>query len=173
MIKKNKIWLGYNVNKTFEFRLSDNYTKWDRIENGKKYGRVPAISWYTNIDIEKRHDDLILYKHYTQEEYPTYDNYDAIEVCKVSEIPIDYDGKMGVPITFLNYYNPEQFEIIGFGAGDLGVEAGIRPYNRQYKKLSSALRDGIPFLYDKEKNAVKVPYARILIKRRNNENRTS
>jgi hypothetical protein len=69
--------------------------------------------WYTNLDHKKRHEELILYKHYTPEEYPTYDNYDAIEVGKVSEIPQDYDGVMGVPITFLDKYNPDQFEILG------------------------------------------------------------
>lgn len=171
LIKDDKIWLGYNVNKTFEFRLSDSYKKWNRIENGIKYGNVPSISWYTNIDIQKRHDDIILYKKYNQDEYPTYDNYDAIEVGKVADIPNDYYGKMGVPITFLSSYNPEQFEIVGFGAGDLGVEAGVKPYNRKYKSMSSALRDGIPFIYDKKTNTVKVPYARILIKRKDqNEN---
>lgn len=166
LIKNNKIWLGYNTNKTFEFRLSDSYARWSRIEGGVKYGKVPAISWFTNIDINKRHDDLILYRRYKEEEYPTYDNYDAIEVGRVSDIPIDYYGKMGVPITFLDKYNPSQFEIVGFGAGDLGVEAGVRPYNREYKKLSSALRDGIPFVYEKETNTVKVPYARIIIRRK-------
>lgn len=170
LIKENKIWLGYSANKTFEFRLNNNYEKWNRIESGIKYGKVPAISWFTNIDIEKRHEDLILYKRYNPDDYPTYDNYDAIEVGRITDIPVDYDGKMGVPITFLDKYNPDQFEIIGFGAGDLGVEAGVRPYNRAYKKLSSALRDGIPFIYDSRTNTVKVPYARIIIKRRLHEN---
>ena len=170
LIKENKIWLGYNVNKTFEFRLSKDYEKWSRIENGVKFGNVPAISWYTNIDTEKRHDEIILFKKYNSLDYPTYDNYDAINVDRVADIPEDYYGKMGVPITFLNNYNPDQFEIIGFGAGDLGVEAGVRPYNREYKKLSSALRDGIPFIYNKKTNTVKVPYARIIIRRRKNEN---
>ena len=70
---------------------------------------------------------------------------------------------MGGPITFLNKYNPDQFVILGFGAGELGVEAGVQPYDRKLKKLSSALRDGIPFIYDKENNNVQVPYARIFI----------
>ncbi len=114
LIKKNKIWLGHNSNKTIEFMLSPDYDSWDRTDKkGNKYGKVPAISWYTNLDIAKRHEDLILYKQYKEENYPKYDNYDAIEVSKVSEIPLDYDGVMGVPITFLNRFNPDQFEILG------------------------------------------------------------
>ncbi len=112
LIKDNRVWLGFNTNKTIEFRLNDSYGRWDRIENGVKYGKVPAISWFTNIDIAKRHEDLILYRQYNPIDYPKYDNYDAINVDKVSEIPRDYFGPMGVPITFLNCYNPEQFEIL-------------------------------------------------------------
>ena len=82
------------------------------IKDGQILGRVATI-WYTNLDISKRHEKLILWKKYTPEEYPKYDNYDAINVNKVSEIPCDYNGIMGVPITFLDKYNPEQFEIVG------------------------------------------------------------
>jgi hypothetical protein len=74
--------------------------------------RVSGVVWFTNLEIEKRHEDLILYKKYTPEEYPKYDNYDAINVDKTKDIPMDYAGFMGVPITFLDKYNPEQFEII-------------------------------------------------------------
>ena len=87
-------------------------------ENGNKYIRVPSIRWFTNLEIKKRPEDLILYKKYTPEEYPKYDNYDAINVDKTKDIPMDYAGAMGVPITFLDKYNPEQFEIIKFGKGD-------------------------------------------------------
>lgn len=113
IIKENKLWLWYNANKTMEFRLSDDYEKWSRIdETWKKYWIVPAISWYTNLEISKRHEDLILYKNYNEKEYQKYDNYDAINVDRVKDIPVDYSGKMWVPLTFLNNYNPEQFEII-------------------------------------------------------------
>lgn len=112
-IKNNQLWLGFSVNKTMEFELSDSYEKWDRIdENGKKYGKVPAITWFTNIEHNKRNIELDLYKKYNPTDYPKYDNYDAINVGKVSEIPIDYDGIMGVPITFLGKYCPNQFEIL-------------------------------------------------------------
>ena len=95
--------------------------------------RVSGVNWFTNLEIPKRHEDLILYKHYTPEEYPKYDNYDAINVDKSSEIPRDYDGIMGVPITFLDKYNPEQFEIVRFRKGnddkDLSIN-GKCPYFR-------------------------------------------
>ena len=104
----------------------DNYgTKWfgvkddydiktesrKKIENGQKYFSSGRIVWFTNLEIKKRHEDLILYKNYNKAEYPKYDNYDAIEVSKTKEIPGDYKGAMGVPITFMDKYNPEQFEI--------------------------------------------------------------
>lgn len=99
LLKNNKIWLGYNHVKEF---LNANGEK-------QKFGNV---LWYTNLDHDKRHEDLLLYKKYNPEEFPKYDNYDAINVDKVSDIPVDYDGVMGVPITFLDKYNPEQFEIL-------------------------------------------------------------
>ena len=118
LLKANKVWLGYIANKTCVFRLSDEYTKWDekiteQMNDGHKYGKCPAISVFTNLDIAKRHEKLILLKKYNPEEYPSYDNYDAIEVSKVADIPKDYDGVMGVPISFMEKYNPDQFEIIG------------------------------------------------------------
>ena len=71
------------------------------------------MHWFTNLDVRKRHEDILLYIKYTPEKYPRYDNYDAIEVSKTAEIPMDYFGAMGVPITFLDKYNPDQFEILG------------------------------------------------------------
>lgn len=114
LIKNNKIWLGYGfsggaahfINKHYE----DYATAGDHREG---MIRVSGVTWFTNLDIAKRHEDLILYKQYSPEEYQKYDNYEAIEVSKTNEIPIDYDGAMGVPITFMNKYNPEQLEIIG------------------------------------------------------------
>ena len=76
------------------------------------------VAWFTNLDTTKRHEDLILYKTYNSEDYPTYDNYDAIEVAKVADIPCDYDGVMGVPLTFLDKHNPDQFEILGLSGND-------------------------------------------------------
>lgn len=112
-IKDNEMWLGTNTNKTLEFSMPQYYTKWDRIEDGKKYGKVPAISWFTNVEHKKRFELVTLYKKYNSNEYPKYDNFDAIEVSKTCEIPMDYDGVMGVPISFLDKYCPTQFEIVG------------------------------------------------------------
>lgn len=116
LIKENKVWLGYDNNGTKWFQVPMDYDipteSRKKIENGIKYFSMGRIMWFTNLDTTKRHEKFNLYKKYTPEEYPKYDNYDAIEVSKVSEIPADYDGVMGVPITFLDKYNPEQFEII-------------------------------------------------------------
>lgn len=122
LLKDNKVWLGYTANKTLVFRIPDTYEKWDeketqKMNDGHHYAKVPAISVFTNLDMEKRHEKLILWKNYTPEEYPTYDNYDAINVDKVSEIPCDYDGVMGVPITFMDSFNSDQFEILGLTTG--------------------------------------------------------
>ena len=119
LIKENKMWLGVSsFNKGMYFGVPDDYTyadtyKFDRERNGKKVMRVSSICWFTNLDHKKPHEELLLYKKYNEEEYPKYDNYDAIEVSKVTDIPMDYEGIMGVPITFLNKYCPEQFEIVG------------------------------------------------------------
>lgn len=113
LIKEGKMWLGVNSNKTMKYRLHPDYKRWDEIdEKGNKYGSVPAISWFTNLDHKKRNEEIILYKNYNKKEYPKYDNYDAINVDKVKDIPCDYDGVMGVPISFLSQFNPEQFEIL-------------------------------------------------------------
>lgn len=113
LIMQNKLWMGYSNNKTMEFVLSDSYEKWDRIENGKKIGKVPAISWFTNLEHDHRNRPLDLAQRYDPRYYPKYDNYDAIECSKVMDIPRDYDGVIGVPITFLDKYCPNQFRIIG------------------------------------------------------------
>lgn len=113
LIKENKLWLGFSDNKTMEFVMPDSYEKYNYIDKkGRKIGKGPAISWFTNLEHGKRNDEIILYKKYTPEEFPKYDNYDAIEVSRVCEIPKDYNGVMGVPITFLGKYNPSQFEIV-------------------------------------------------------------
>jgi len=119
-IKENKLWSGYGFNMSMVYKTpySNTLEANQKFVIGKGYNpndgyvKVPAVNWYTNLDTDKRHEELILYKKYSLKEYPKYDNYDAIEVSKVSDIPMDYEGAMGVPITFLNKYNPEQFEII-------------------------------------------------------------
>ena len=120
LIKDNKLWTGFkhfgggmNMIQNKE-TFDESKTKSFSInENGEIIKNIMGCIWFTNLEHNKRHERLDLYKHYSPEEYPKYDNYDAIEVSKVCEIPMDYDGVMGVPITFLDKYCPEQFEIIG------------------------------------------------------------
>ena len=113
LIKENKIWLGYGFKGGaghFISRYEDYATATDK-QDGMI--RVSGVHWFTNLPHKKRNKELILYKKYSPEEYPHYDNYDAIEVSKIIDIPEDWTGVMGVPITFLDKYNPEQFEILG------------------------------------------------------------
>lgn len=116
LIKSNQLWLGYYAG-DMSFTVPDYYgereTRFWIDENGQKWRSLGNICWFTNLDTTKRHQDLILYKMYSEEEYPKYDNYDAIEVGKIAEIPCNYDGVMGVPITFLDKFNPQQFDIVG------------------------------------------------------------
>lgn len=154
-IKENKLWLGVDNGGTKCFQVPMDYNiateSRIKIEDGIKYFSKGSIMWFTNLDHAKRHEELILYKNYTSEEYPKYDNYNAINVNKVAEIPIDYDGVIGVPITFLDKYNPEQFEIIGMASS-----AG---YNEDII--------GIPFLGNKDARPLldgKNTYARVFIK---------
>lgn len=112
LIKQDKIRTGYrNINSDMWFVLPDTAEKWEKIENGKKMKHIMAC-WFTNLDVAKHHEALPLYRSYSPEEYPKYDNYDAIDVSKVVDIPADWEGAMGVPITFIDSYNPQQFEII-------------------------------------------------------------
>lgn len=114
LIKENKMWLGYGfkggASHFINMHYEDYATATDRREG---MIRVSGVVWYTNLDIAKRHEDLILYKKHNPKEYPKYDNYNAIEVSKTKDIPMDYSGAMGVPITFMDKYSPEQFEILG------------------------------------------------------------
>ena len=149
LIRDNIIWLG-NKAGHFWFKIPADYeekaTDFKIDEHGQKWRRMGNICWFTNLDIPKRHEKLLLWKHYTPEAYPKYDNYDAIEVAKTDDIPCDWDGAIGVPITFMQYYNPEQFAIlgatesegVGFSAGlwkadsevAQPIVAGIRKYKR-------------------------------------------
>jgi len=125
LIVQNKIWLGYGFRGDPHFKVPDNYeeraTRFWIDERGQKWRSFGNMHWFTNFDVRKRHENILLYMKYTPELYPRYDNYDAIEVSKTAEIPMDYFGVMGVPITFLDKYNPDQFEIIG-NAGSYGVD---------------------------------------------------
>jgi len=132
LIMDNKMWTGVNFNKALYFRLPDDYEQYAYVKDGIKYGKVPSICWFTNLSHGKN-SELVLTKEFSGD-YPRYENYNAIEVGKVADIPLDYEGVMGVPITFLGRYSPEQFEIIGFRYGndgkDLRLKTGKCPYFR-------------------------------------------
>jgi hypothetical protein len=117
LIKENKVWLGIDNGGTKWFQVPPHYDIQTetriKIENGIKYFSMGSIMWFTNLDHKKRHEELILFRKYNPKEYPKYDNFDIINVDKYADIPADYTGIMGVPITFVDKYNPEQFEILG------------------------------------------------------------
>ncbi len=161
LIKDNKLWLGYDNGGTKWFQVPMDYDipteSRKKIENGVKYFSMGRIMWFTNLDTTKRHEELTLYKKYTPNEYPKYDNYDAIEVSRVLEIPMDFDGLMGVPITFVDKYNPEQFQILGLLAdkrekSDALIQGTPTYLDEQHKKYVGAIVKG------------KATYARIIIK---------
>lgn len=137
-IKRNEVWYGPSIRSGDRwFGVPDDYpltASASRIDSdGRKYVRVKGVRWFTNMDFPERHEDLILYKSYSPEQYPTYVNYEAIDVAKAADIPMDYDGLMGVPISFLDKHNPEQFEIIGNADDmDMAKEMGVRQIGRDF-----------------------------------------
>jgi hypothetical protein len=131
LIKDNKLWLGCSsFNTGMYFEVPENYVhnetyKFKKEIDGKKVMRVAAICWFTNLEHNRRNNFLNLTCQYSEDKYPKYDNYDAIEVSKVCEIPMDYEGVMGVPITFIDKFNPEQFEIVGWSRhNDMNMDGG-------------------------------------------------
>jgi len=168
LIKNNKIWYGPSIQSgDREFGVPDSYpltAASSRIDaDGRKYIRVKGVRWFTNLEYPQRHEDLILYKEYTPDEYPTYDNYDAIEVSATKDIPLGYDGAMGVPITFLDKHNPDQFEILGITDRDNNSGLKTRVYTQ----------DDVPNPGDLNRRAViregdkyRPTYVRLLIKKR-------
>lgn len=168
LIRDNKLWLGFGFKGGAGHFINQHYEDYATATDRKEgMIRVSGVHWFTNLDIKKRHEDLILYKKYSSEEYPKYENLDAINVDVTKDIPCDYKGIMGVPITFMDKYNPEQFEIIGVGIANLGLEIGIQPYKPQHKKYRKEVQkrgavDGD--LYLMKNGEVTVPYSRIIIK---------
>lgn len=177
LIKDNKMWLGQSIHSgDREFIVPAHYilhSPSKRVdENGIQYVRVNGVRWFTNLDYEERHENLVLYKKYTPKEYPRYENYNAINVNKTSEIPLSFEGIMGVPITFLDKYNPDQFEIIGLGISNSGKEIGVKPYKEDHKKYRKEIQkrgavDGD--LYMIKNGIVEVPYARVLIQNKKSQ----
>ena len=154
LLKENKLWAGYGFNETIIFRVPDYYTGY--VNDGLKYGKVSGICWYTNLEISKRKEVLPLYKKYNSKEYPTYTNLNAIDVKKVCDIPFDYEGLMGVPDSFLEKFNPDQFVIIGLGCGDMAKEIGVTKNHRGRTDIA----------YIDDNGNYKCPYSRIIIRRK-------
>jgi hypothetical protein len=164
LLRDNKVWIGPSIHSgDRKFRVPDYYplnaAGCGIDENGYKFIRVKGVRWFTNLDHKKRHEEIDLYKKYTPEEYPKYDNYDAIEVGKTAEIPIDYNGAMGVPITFLDKYNPEQFEILGLANdkrddNEIFIKGKATYLDEQHKSFVGMVLNR------------KATYARILIRRK-------
>lgn len=134
LIKDNRLWLGYGFHRNCAHFLTKYQDTASDADHKEGMIRVPSVTWYTNLEIPRRHERLILYKQYAPDEYPKYDNYDAIDVGKTSDIPVDYDGVMGVPITFMYKYCPEQFRILGTSTDSMQKGApyvnGKRIYER-------------------------------------------
>lgn len=168
LIRDNKLWLGYGFKGGAGHFINEHYEDYATATDRKEgMIRVSGVHWFTNLEINKRHEDLILYKKYTPEEYPKFENFDAINVDVTKDIPVDYDGYMGVPITFMDKYNPDQFEIIGVGIANLGLEMGAEPYKPEHKKYRKEVQkrgavDGD--LYMMVDGVVTVPYSRIIIR---------
>ncbi len=190
LIKEQQLWLGKSIHSgDREFGVPEDYpltAAGSRIDNdGKKYIRVKGVRWFSNLDYTERHEELILYKQYNSTNYPKYDNYDAINVDKTKEIPMDYDKAIGVPITFLDKYNPEQFNVIALGiVGSIEFNADkameildkngepTGKYTRNAKgtlyRAYNPKTDKIPAFKDLETgNLYSSIYARVIIKRVN------
>ncbi len=181
---ENKIWLGYGFKGGAGHFINEHYEDYATASDRKEgMIRVSGVHWFTNLEINKRHEDLILYKKYTPEDYPKYDNYDAIEVSKTKEIPYNYSGVMGVPISFLDKYNPEQFELVGMTSGRNEFEAiptkkYINPIQHNIDGSTSngskantsstivfdKIPDGVYYTADNLDGFMKVLYTRFLIK---------
>ena len=181
LIKDNKVWVGYtpmNVDLLFivpkesekeYLKTGKEGSNYKRVD-GKIYGRSPSI-WFTNLDHNKRHEFLDLVCHYTPEEYFHYENYNAIEVTQVTDIPTDYDGIMGVPVSFLDKYNPDQFEIVGSNCStELCKELGVKPLGedwiRRYRAAGGTghnTANMVRIVYNDSKGKPKVAFSRIFI----------
>ena len=160
LFKENKMWLGASIHSgDRKFTVPGNYPL-DAAgcgidENGQRFIRVKGVRWFTNLDYKKRHDEFVYTRRYNPVDYPRYENLDAIDVSESKAIPEDWSGLMGVPDTFLDIYNPSQFEIVGLGAGDLAKEIGVKKNFRG--RTDVAL---------KVNGKDKCPYSRIIIRRK-------
>ena len=163
LVRDGKMWLGYG------FARGDAYFSIPK-ENTRDFAagvynpetglvHFRKCTWFTNLDIKKRHEEMILYRRYSPEDYPSYTNFEGIDVANVADIPCDWAGNMGVPITFLEQHNPDQFEIVGLGEGNLAKEIGITRNQRGRTDLEVQDSDG----------TYRRPWARIVIRNKHPE----
>lgn len=171
LFKDNKMWLGNGFKGNVGF-FESPYKDY-AVASQRKEGliRISGVMWFTNLDIKKRHENLILYRRYNPNDYPKYVTYTGIDVNKTSEIPCDYSGVMGVPKTFMNKYNPDQFEILGYEREDENVKVGIKnmpeDFLNNYKKQGGTghYTKGMKMLcYYNNEGKAKIPFSRILIR---------
>ena len=165
-LHSGKIWLGHKTlsggmnmivpESVFDAEKVSNYSV---NEKGQAIVNVMGVCWFTNLDIKKRHEEMILVKHYNPSEYPKYINFDAIDVSKTADIPCDYAGTMGVPITFMDKYNPDQFELLGTSTGELGAAIGVTPNHRGRTDVSFVDKEG----------KIKCPFQRFFIRNKHPE----
>lgn len=178
LLKDNKMWIGPSIHSgDRKFYVPDDYPLMASgcgvDSNGKRFIRVKGVRWFTNLDIKQRHESLILVKTYDPIKYPTYQTFDAIDVKSVADIPCDYYGVMGVPKNFIDVYNPEQFEILGYEREDENIHVGIKTMPEEFLATYRAqggtghYTKGMKMLcfYDEKGNA-KIPFSRILIRRK-------
>lgn len=178
LIKDNKLWLGYGFKGNVGFFQSpyEDYA----VSSQHKEGliRVSGVMWFTNLDLEKRHESLVLYRRFNPEDYPRYVTFDGIDVNETTLIPCDYDGVMGVPKTFMNKYNPDQFEILGYEREDENIQVGIENMPESFLKAyreqggTGHYTKGMKMLcYFNSEGKAKIPFSRILIKNKHPEKR--
>lgn len=183
LLKDNKAWIGPSIHSgDRKFYVPDDYplnaAGCGIDDEGRRFIRVKGVRWYTNLDIKQRHETLILAKRFNSELYPIYETFDAIDVGSVSDIPCDYDGIMGVPKNFIDVYNPEQFEILGYEREDENIKVGIATMPEEflatYRKQGGTghYTKGMRMLcyYDSDGKA-KIPFSRILVRNRCPETR--
>lgn len=183
LLKDNKAWIGPSIHSgDRKFYVPDNYplnaAGCGIDDEGRRFILVKGVRWYTNLDIKQRHELLILAKRFNPELYPVYETFDAIDVGSVSDIPCDYDGIMGVPKNFIDVYNPEQFEILGYEREDENIKVGIATMPEEflatYRKQGGTghYTKGMRMLcyYDSDGKA-KIPFSRILVRNRCPETR--
>ena len=173
LLRDNKMWFGFHAGAQ-EFEVPQEYVKKNIYikSDGRKFAKFGNICWFTNLDHKKRHEELILYHSYSADKYPLYDNYDAIEINQINNIPMDYNGIMGVPISILDQFNPDQFEIIGSNCStELCKELGVKPLGADWiKRYRAAGGTGhntanmVRIVYNDSKGKPKVAFSRIFIR---------